>query len=84
MISLRGYSSDPRRLGKPADQCKVSEFEEECTVFTRPNAAMSPSLVKEKVYDGYEFKANLIAHDVYSDLAILDVEYPDFYEIKQR
>ena len=32
--------------------------------------------------DGYEFKANLIAHDVYSDLAILDVEYPDFYEIK--
>ena len=32
-------------------------------------------------HDGYEFKANLIAHDIYSDLAILDVEYPDFYKI---
>ena len=49
----------------------------------RESLSFQSSEIIVSFYDGYEFKANLIAHDVYSDLAILDVEYPDFYEIKQ-
>ena len=48
----------------------------------RESESFPSSEIIVSFYDGYEFKANLIAHDVYSDLAILDVEYPDFYEIK--
>ena len=48
----------------------------------RESTSFQSSEIIVSFYDGYEFKANLIAHDVYSDLAILDVEYPDFYEIK--
>mgnify|MGYP003310854174 FL=1 len=48
----------------------------------REAAAFLDSDVIVAFHDGYEFKANLIAHDIYSDLAILDVEYPDFYEFK--
>ncbi|GIR16180.1 MAG: hypothetical protein CM15mP29_1680 [Alphaproteobacteria bacterium] len=48
----------------------------------REAAAFLDSDIIVAFHDGYEFKANLIAHDIYSDLAILDVEYPDFYEYK--
>ncbi len=48
----------------------------------RESVSIPSSNIIVSFNDGYEFKANLIAHDVYSDLAILDVEYPDFYEIK--
>ncbi len=48
----------------------------------RESTSFRSSEIIVSFFDGYEFKANLIAHDVYSDLAILDVEYPDFYEIK--
>ena len=48
----------------------------------RESKSFQSSEIIVSFHDGYEFKANLIAHDVYSDLAILDVEYPDFYEIK--
>ena len=48
----------------------------------RESTSFQSSEIIVSFYDGYEFKANLIAHDVYSDLAILEVEYPDFYEIK--
>ena len=48
----------------------------------RESTSFQSSEIIVSFFDGYEFKANLIAHDVYSDLAILDVEYPDFYKIK--
>ena len=32
--------------------------------------------------DGYEMEATLIAHDIYSDLAVLEVDYPEYYNIK--
>ncbi len=48
----------------------------------RESTSFQSSEIIVSFYDGYEFKAKLIAHDVYSDLAILDVEYPDFYDIK--
>ena len=48
----------------------------------REAAAFLDSDIIVAFHDGYEFKANLIAHDIYSDLAILEVEYPDFYEYK--
>ena len=79
MISLRGYSSDPRRLGKPADQCKAAAFEEEGTVFTRPNAAMSPSLVKEKVYDGYEFTQHYLNET--GELQDCSIRYGDVFKV---
>ncbi len=31
--------------------------------------------------DGWEMKAKLIAHDIYSDLAVLEIDYPKNYEI---
>jgi len=31
--------------------------------------------------DGWEMEAKLIAHDIYSDLAVLEVDYPKNYEI---
>ena len=31
--------------------------------------------------DGWEMEAKLIAHDIYSDLAVLEIDYPENYEI---
>ena len=31
--------------------------------------------------DGWEMEAKLIAHDIYSDLAVLEIDYPKNYEI---
>ena len=55
MLSLRGYSSDPRKCGKPAEECgpRVQAGD---TVFTGPNVALDTKFVKEKVYEGYEFE----------------------------
>ena len=46
----------------------------------REAAAFLDSDIFVSFHDGYEFKANLIAHDIYSDLAIMDVDYPNFYD----
>ena len=49
MLSLRGYSSDPRKCGKPAEECgpRVQAGD---TVFTGPNVALDTEFVKEKIY----------------------------------
>ena len=59
MLSLRGYSSDPRKCGKPAEECgpRVQAGD---TVFTGPNVALDTKFVKEKVYEGYEFEVEYL------------------------
>ena len=59
MLSLRGYSSDPRKCGKPAEECgpRVQAGD---TVFTGPNVALDTKFVKEKIYDGYEFEVEYL------------------------
>lgn len=59
MLSLRGYSSDPRKCGKPAEECgpRVQAGD---TVFTGPNVALDTKFVKEKVYGGYEFEVEYL------------------------
>jgi len=59
MLSLRGYSSDPRKCGKPAEECgpRVQAGD---TVFTGPNVALDSKFVKEKVYEGYEFEVEYL------------------------
>lgn len=59
MLSLRGYSSDPRKAGKPAEECgpRVQSGD---TVFTGPNVALDTKFVKEKIYDGYEFEVEYL------------------------
>ena len=59
MLSLRGYSSDPRKAGKPAEECgpRVQAGD---TVFTGPNVALDTKFVKEKIYDGYEFEVEYL------------------------
>ena len=59
MLSLRGYSSDPRKCGKPAEECAPRIKEGDIT-FTGPNVALDTKFVKEKVYDGYEFEVEYL------------------------
>ena len=59
MLSLRGYSKDPRGCGKPAEECgpRVQAGD---TVFTGPNVALDTKFVKEKIYGGYEFEVEYL------------------------
>ena len=39
MLSLRGYSSDPRKAGKPAEECAPRLANDGEVVFTGPNVS---------------------------------------------
>ena len=49
MLSLRGYSSDPRKCGKPAEECAPRVASDGETIFTGPNPALDRDFVKEKI-----------------------------------
>tara|TARA_B100001996_G_scaffold219372_1_gene168643 strand:- start:371 stop:1105 length:735 start_codon:yes stop_codon:yes gene_type:complete len=59
MLSLRGYSNDPRKCGKPAEECSPRIQEGDIT-FTGPNVALNKDFVKDKIYGGYEFEVEYL------------------------
>jgi|GEM_PF-1269811 len=79
MLSLRGYSSDPRKCGKPAEECAPRVAVDGDTVFTGPNVALSKSFVKEKVYDGYEFEVEYLHEG--GELQDCSIRYGDVFKI---
>ena len=78
MLSLGGYSSDPRKCGKPAEECgpRVQAGD---TVFTGPNVALDTKFVKEKIYDGYEFEVEYLHEG--GELQDCSIRYGDVFRI---
>jgi len=78
MLSLRGYSSDPRKAGKPAEECGPRIKEGDIT-FTGPNVALDTKFVKEKIYDGYEFEVEYLNEG--GELQNCSIRYGDVFKI---
>ena len=81
MLSLRGYSSDPRKCGKPAEECgpRVQAGD---TVFTGPNVALDTKFVKEKIYDGYEFEVEYLHEG--GELQDCSIRHGDIFRIVEE
>ena len=78
MLSLRGYSSDPRKAGKPAEECGP-RIKEGDIIFTGPNVALDTKFVKEKIYDGYEFEVEYLHEG--GELQNCSIRYGDVFNI---
>ena len=79
MLSLRGYSSDPRTASKPAEECAPRVASDGETIFTGPNPALDRDFVKEKIYDGYEFEVEYLHEG--GELQDCSIRYGDVFKI---